>query len=42
VLDGVGRGIDEIHGIRADRDYGKGAMIGRKAQAVHQQLTPVS
>jgi len=29
VLDGVGRGIDEIHGIRADRDHGKGAMIGQ-------------
>ena len=41
VLDGVGRGIDEIHGIRADRDHGNGAMIGRKSHAVHQQLAPI-
>ncbi len=41
VLDGVGCGIDEIHGVRADRDHGKGAMIGRKTQAVHQQLAAI-
>jgi hypothetical protein len=41
VLDGVGRGVDEIHGIRADRDHGKGTMIGRKSQAVHQQLAAI-
>src|SRR5262249_11556782 len=41
VLDGVGRGVDETHGVRADRNDRNGAMIGRKSQAVHQQLAPI-
>src|SRR5439155_24991499 len=41
VLYGVGRGIDEIHGIGADSDHSEGTMVGRKAQAMHQQLAPV-
>jgi hypothetical protein len=41
MLDGVGRGVDETHGIRSDRDHRNGAMVGRKSQAVHQQLAPI-
>src|SRR4029077_16657341 len=38
VLYTIGRGIDEVYGVRADGDNGHGAMIGRKPHAVHQQL----
>src|SRR5256885_4481883 len=38
VLYTIGRGIDEVYGVRADGDNGNGAMIGRKPHPVHQQL----
>src|SRR5260370_4348073 len=38
VLYTIGRGIDEVHRIRADGDNGNGAVIGRKPHPVHQQL----
>src|SRR5712664_2233890 len=38
VLYTIGRGIDEVHRIRADGDNGNGAVIGRKPHAVHQKL----
>ena len=41
VLDRVGRGVDEVHGIRADRDHRDGSMIRREPKAMHQQLTAV-
>jgi len=41
VLHGVGRCVDEIHGIRADRDDGQCVMIGRESQAVYQQLASI-
>ena len=41
VLHRVGRGVDERDRVRADRDDGEGATIGRETHAVHQQLPPI-
>jgi Domain of unknown function (DUF305) len=35
----TGRGVDEVHRIRTDRDNRDGAMIRRKSHAMHQLLT---
>ena len=38
VLDGVGCRIDEGDGVRPDRDNDNGAVVGREAHAMHQDL----
>jgi len=41
VLHSVGRGIDERHGVGADRDDHERSMVRREAKAVHKKLTAV-
>jgi hypothetical protein len=41
VLHRVGRGVDEGHRVRADRDDGERAVVRREAHAMHQHLAPV-
>jgi hypothetical protein len=41
VFDGIGRSIDERHGIRADGDHPERPVIGREAHPVHKQLPAI-
>ena len=41
MLDRIGRGVDESHGVAADRNHRNGFMVGGEAHAVDEDLSLV-